>query len=67
MGDYDIGYAKPPKHSQFQKGKSGNFEEHSNESIYPSDVSEALNLDYDLVMHVIELLENEGRIAKTEA
>lgn len=22
--DYDIGFGKPPKHSQFQKGKSGN-------------------------------------------
>lgn len=22
--DYDVGYAKPPKGSQFQKGKSGN-------------------------------------------
>lgn len=22
--DYDIGYKKPPKHSRFQKGKSGN-------------------------------------------
>ncbi len=22
--DYDIGYGKPPKHSQFQKGQSGN-------------------------------------------
>ncbi len=23
-GDYEVGYGKPPKHSQFQKGKSGN-------------------------------------------
>ena len=22
--DYDVGFSKPPKHSQFQKGKSGN-------------------------------------------
>ncbi|MHA7827550.1 MAG: DUF5681 domain-containing protein [Roseovarius sp.] len=22
--DYDVGYGKPPKHSQFQKGQSGN-------------------------------------------
>ncbi|MBB3474269.1 DUF5681 domain-containing protein [Sphingomonas sp. BK345] len=24
QADYDIGYGKPPKHSQFQKGQSGN-------------------------------------------
>jgi hypothetical protein len=24
MGDYNVGYGKPPKHGQFQKGKSGN-------------------------------------------
>lgn len=23
-GDYEVGYKKPPKHSQFQKGHSGN-------------------------------------------
>jgi len=23
-GDYDVGYGKPPKHSQFKKGQSGN-------------------------------------------
>lgn len=24
MSDYDVGYAKPPKHSRFKKGRSGN-------------------------------------------
>lgn len=24
VGDYDVGYGKPPKHSQFQSGQSGN-------------------------------------------
>lgn len=24
MADYPVGYGKPPKHSQFQKGESGN-------------------------------------------
>lgn len=24
MGDYEVGYKKPPKHTQFKKGKSGN-------------------------------------------
>ena len=24
MADYEVGYKKPPKHTQFQKGKSGN-------------------------------------------
>lgn len=24
QADYDVGYGKPPKHSQFQKGQSGN-------------------------------------------
>ena len=24
MTDYDVGYRKPPKHSQFKKGVSGN-------------------------------------------
>jgi len=24
MADYEVGYKRPPKHTQFQKGKSGN-------------------------------------------
>ncbi len=24
MFDYEVGYGKPPKHSRFQKGRSGN-------------------------------------------
>ena len=24
MSDYDVGYGKPPKHTRFQKGQSGN-------------------------------------------
>ena len=24
MADYEVGYKKPPRHTQFQKGKSGN-------------------------------------------
>ena len=24
MSDYDVGYGKPPQHSQFKKGRSGN-------------------------------------------
>jgi hypothetical protein len=23
-GEYEVGYGKPPKHSRFKKGKSGN-------------------------------------------
>jgi hypothetical protein len=23
-GDYEVGYGKPPKHSRFRKGQSGN-------------------------------------------
>ncbi|MDG1287767.1 MAG: DUF5681 domain-containing protein [Rickettsiales bacterium] len=25
-GDYDVGYQKPPKHSQFKPGQSGNYQ-----------------------------------------
>jgi len=38
------------------------FKAHHGEAIYPSDVMEALSLDYDLVYEICEELEQEGKI-----
>jgi hypothetical protein len=38
------------------------FKAHDGEAIYPSDVMEALSLDYDLVYEICEELEKEGKI-----
>ena len=43
------------------------FDEHDGETVFPSDVSAALNLDYGLVLDLIEQLESEGQVAKAEA
>ena len=42
------------------------FKEHREEIIYPSDVADALDLEYDFVLGLIEELEAEGRIAKAQ-
>ena len=45
--DYDVGYAKPPKHTRFQQGQSGN----------PKGRSKgALNLKTDLTLELGELI-----------
>jgi len=38
------------------------FKAHDGETIYPSDVMEALSLDYDLVYEICEELEKEGMV-----
>ena len=38
------------------------FKAHHGEAIYPSDVMEALCLDYDLVYEICEELEKEGMV-----
>lgn len=38
------------------------FKAHDGEAIYPSDVMEALSLDYDLVYEICEELEKEGAV-----
>lgn len=38
------------------------FQDHHGEAIYPSDILEALHLDYDLVYEICEELEKEGKI-----
>jgi|WetSurMetagenome_2_1015567.scaffolds.fasta_scaffold425457_3 DUF971 family protein len=38
------------------------FKAHHGESIYPSDVMEALALDYDIVYEICEELEKEGAV-----
>lgn len=40
------------------------FEQHDGETLFPSDLSEALDLDYDLVVELIDKLETKGQIAK---
>ena len=39
------------------------FEEHHGKALYPSDVSEALNLSYELVSDIMDALEEGGEIA----
>jgi len=38
------------------------FKSHDGETIYPSDIMEALALDYDLVYEICEELEEEGKV-----
>lgn len=38
------------------------FQDHHGESIYPSDILQALHLDYDLIYEICEELEKEGKI-----
>jgi hypothetical protein len=38
------------------------FKDHHGKAIYPSDVMEALSLDYDLVYELCEELEREGMV-----
>jgi hypothetical protein len=38
------------------------FKEHHGETIYPSDIMEALSLDYELVYEICEELEREGMV-----
>ncbi|MFZ0052957.1 MAG: hypothetical protein WAK96_14365 [Desulfobaccales bacterium] len=40
------------------------FKTHHGKNIYPSDVMEALSLDYDLVYEICEELEKEGMVKK---
>ena len=55
------------KKSEAKREVAAYFEAHPDQTIYPSDVTAALNLEYDLVLDVIEQLENEGQVAKAEA
>lgn len=41
------------------------FAQHDGQVVYPSDIAEKLNLDYDSVLAAINELEKEGKIAKT--
>jgi hypothetical protein len=43
------------------------FEANHGEILYPSDVSDALNLDYEFVERIVWELENEGKIATADA
>ncbi len=40
------------------------FVQHDEQVVYPSDVVEDLNLDYDLVLEVINELEKKGKVSK---
>lgn len=40
------------------------FEKHDGETVFPSDVAEALALDYDLVVELVNELETKGQIGK---
>ena len=40
------------------------FAQHDEQVVYPSDVAEDLNLDYDLVLEAINELEKKGKVSK---
>ncbi len=40
------------------------FAQHDGRVVYPSDIAEDLNLDYDLVSAAVYELEKEGKVAK---
>ncbi len=42
------------------------FKKHRDQTIYPSDVADALGLSYDFVVGMIEDLAQQGRIAKAD-
>ena len=41
------------------------FAQRDGQVVYPSDIAEALNLDFDLVSAAVHELEKEGKVAKT--
>ena len=41
------------------------FKDHHGETVYPSDIAEALNLSYLIIEEIIEELENEGQVGRT--
>jgi hypothetical protein len=43
MSDYDVGYGKPPKGSQFKKGQSGNPKGRPKKSVASTDMSDMVN------------------------
>ncbi len=51
--------------TQVKKEIRAHFAQHDGQVIYPSDIAEDLNLDYDSVLAAINELEKEGKIAKT--
>jgi regulator of replication initiation timing len=53
-------------HEQAKKEVDSFFSDHSGETIYPSDVADALNLSYLLVEEIIEELEDEGKIRRSD-
>ncbi len=49
---------------QAKKEIAAFFEKNHGETIFPSDVANALRIDYDLVLKVVEELEEEGEVAE---
>ena len=50
--------------SQAKKEIKAYFEKNDGETVFPSDVAEALALDYDVVVDLVDELETKGQIAK---
>ncbi len=50
--------------TQVKKEIRAHFAQHDGQVIYPSDIAEDLNLDYDSVLAAINELEKEGKVSK---
>ena len=50
--------------TQAKREIRAHFAQHDGQVVYPSDIAEDLNLDYDLVSVAINELEKEGRVSK---
>jgi len=61
--DYEVGYAKPPKHSQFKRGQSGN------PAGRPKDSRNIKTVLRDISREEVEIKENgrRMRVSKQEA
>ena len=59
-GDYEIGYRKPPKHTRWKKGQSGNKNGRPKKKLGPSDIEKA----FDEALSDSLAVNDNGRVRK---
>lgn len=63
-----LGLDQPPPRritkSEAKREVAAYFQAHQDETIFPSDIADELNIDYDVVVDAIRQLERAGTIAK---